>query len=107
VTQRAPLTRPDGTDPEGFSRRVAEAYNEAVQATPAPAPALAEEAGVPVVTVHRWIADARRRGALPPGRKGVAGHSTRLERTAAELGVTPEQLRQAVIRHANGRLEAR
>src|SRR5262249_17383009 len=59
LMDRAPLSRPDGTDPEGFSRRVAEAYNEAIPTTSKPAVALAEEAGVPVVTVHRWIREAR------------------------------------------------
>lgn len=73
--QRRPLRRPTGVDPEGFSRRVAEAYNDVIRttATAAPAKVLAEEASVPVVTVHRWIADARRRGFLPPARKGRAG----------------------------------
>ncbi|MDQ7910757.1 hypothetical protein RB614_40330 [Phytohabitans sp. ZYX-F-186] len=70
---RASLTRPDGSDPDGFSRRVADAYNEAVVSTRKPAMVLAEEAGVPVTTVHRWIAEARRRGHLPPARKGRAG----------------------------------
>lgn len=72
-TRRKPLTRPDGTDPEGFSQRVAAAYREAIETTGAPAPLLAAEADVPVVTVHRWIADARRRGFLPPARQGRAG----------------------------------
>jgi hypothetical protein len=67
------LSRPDGTDPEGFSRRVAEAYNDLVLWSSAPAKALAIEAGVPVTTVHRWIRDARRLGLLPPARKGRAG----------------------------------
>lgn len=71
--RREPLTRPDGTDPEGFSRRVAEAYVEAASATRAPATVLAEEAGVPVTTVHRWVREARQRGHLPPARKGRAG----------------------------------
>ncbi len=70
---RAPLTRPDGTDPVGFSRRVAAAYNEAVLSTSTPAKMLAAEAGVPVTTVHRWVRDARRLGLLPPARKGRAG----------------------------------
>lgn len=68
-----PLTRPDGSDPDGFSRQVALAYTHAVLATSAPAKVLAEEAGVPVTTVHRWIRDARLRGHLPPARKGRAG----------------------------------
>lgn len=72
-SRRKLLTRPDGTDPVGFSRRVAEAYNEAIRQTPAPATILAAEAGVPVTTVHRWIREARQRGFLPPARKGRAG----------------------------------
>ncbi|MGV9805554.1 hypothetical protein [Micromonospora chersina] len=71
--RREPLTRPDGTDPDGFSRRVAEAYAEAARATRAPATVLAEEADVPVTTVHRWVREARQRGHLPPARKGRAG----------------------------------
>ncbi|MGW6263404.1 hypothetical protein [Streptomyces sp. NPDC055085] len=72
-SRREPLTRPDGTDPESFYRKVAEAYNDAVRETSAPAKVLAEEAGVPPATVHRWIAESRRRGFLPPARKGRAG----------------------------------
>lgn len=71
--KREPLTRPDGSDPDGFYRQVATAYNSAVLTTAAPAPLLAEEAGVPVATVHRWISEARRRGFLAPARKGRAG----------------------------------
>lgn len=70
---RQPLTRPDGTDPEGFSRRVAEAYTEALLTTKTPAKVLAAEAGVPVTTVHRWVRDARRLGLLSPARKGRTG----------------------------------
>jgi len=70
---REPLTRPDGSDPDGFYRRVAEAYNDVILGTSAPAPVLAAEAGVPTATVHRWIFEARRRGFLPPARKGRAG----------------------------------
>ncbi len=70
---RAPLRRPDGSDPDGFYSGVAEAYNEALERTSAPAPTLAAEAGVPVPTARRWIAEARRRGLLGPARKGRAG----------------------------------
>lgn len=72
-TARPPLTRPDGTDPDGFSRRVAAAYNQVILTTGHPAPVLAAEADVPVTTVHRWIMEARRRGHLPPARRGRAG----------------------------------
>jgi hypothetical protein len=70
---REPLRRPDGSDPEGFYRKVAEAYSEALLRTSRPAPILAAEAGVPVATVRRWVLESRRRGLLPPGRKGRAG----------------------------------
>lgn len=70
---REPLTRPDGSDPDDFSRRLAAAYNALVVTTSKPAKVIAEEAGVPVGTVHRWIREARQRGHLPPAHKGRAG----------------------------------
>jgi hypothetical protein len=70
---RSKLARPDGSDPEGFYRQVATAYNEALRETSKVAVVLAEEAEVPVPTVHRWIREARRRGLLPPARQGRAG----------------------------------
>jgi hypothetical protein len=70
---RKPLTRPDGSNPDAFYRQVADAYRDAVQDTNKVAKALAEEAGVPVGTVHRWILEARRRGFLPSARQGRAG----------------------------------
>jgi hypothetical protein len=70
---RAELRRPDGEDPEEFYRLVSRAYAEYAAETKAPAREMAEEAGVPVTTVHRWVREARRRGFLPPARKGRAG----------------------------------
>jgi hypothetical protein len=70
---RPRLTRPDGAAPEGFYPRVAAAYTEYAPQTRAPAKEMAAEAGVPVTTAHRWIREARRRGFLPPARKGKAG----------------------------------
>jgi hypothetical protein len=70
---RKPLTRPDGSNPDAFYRQVAEAYRYTVQHTRKVAMALAEEADVPVGTVHRWIREARRRGFLPAARRGRAG----------------------------------
>jgi hypothetical protein len=70
---RTPLTRPDGSDPDAFYRQVAEAYRDVIQTTPKVAKVLADEADVPVGTVHRWIMEARRRGFLPAARKGRAG----------------------------------
>ncbi len=66
----APTGRPY---PDDFYRRVAAAYNALVSAGRSPAPALAEANSVPVTTVHGWTREARRRGALPPARKGKAG----------------------------------
>ncbi|MGH3927047.1 MAG: hypothetical protein ACRDTT_29970 [Pseudonocardiaceae bacterium] len=71
--RRARLTRPDGQDPDNFYRLVAHVYRDHAAATRAPAKELAAEAGVPVTTAHRWIREARRRGFLPPARKGKAG----------------------------------
>lgn len=70
---RTPLTRPDGSDPDAFYQQVAEAYRDVIQTTPKVAKVLADEAGVPVGTVHRWIMEARRRGFLPAARQGRAG----------------------------------
>ncbi|WP_089310347.1 hypothetical protein [Actinomadura mexicana] len=71
--ERPRLQRPDGSDPDAFYALVAEAYREALDES-APAQVLAEEAGVPVPTVHRWVREARRRGVLPPAKKrGRAG----------------------------------
>jgi hypothetical protein len=68
-----PLSRPDGSNPDAFYREVAEAYRDVVQDHRNVAVVLAEEANVPVGTVHRWIVEARRRGFLPAARVGRAG----------------------------------
>jgi hypothetical protein len=70
---RAPLTRPDGSNPDAFYQQVAEAYREMVQTHRNVAVALADEANVPVGSVHRWVMEARRRGFLPPARQGRVG----------------------------------
>jgi hypothetical protein len=70
---RPRLARPDGTDPDGFYGQVAKAYREYALQSRAPATALATEADVPVATARSWVREARRRGHLPPGRKGKAG----------------------------------
>jgi hypothetical protein len=70
---RATLTRPDGKDPDAFYAQVARAYQDYAPRTRAPAAEIAKEADVPIGTVHGWVREARRRGHLPPGRKGKAG----------------------------------
>ena len=71
--ERNRLTRPDGTDPDGFSEKIADAYREYAMQTRAPSVEIAAEAGVPVATARGWVREARRRGKLPQGRKGKAG----------------------------------
>lgn len=67
------IGRPNGSNPEAFYQRVAGAYLHYAEQTKAPAKAIADEAQVPVTTVHRWVREARQRGFLPQGRKGKAG----------------------------------
>lgn len=72
-SSRRRLARPSTMAAEEFYPLVAEAYAEYAQETRAPAKEIAAEAEVPVTTAHRWIREARRRGFLPPARKGKAG----------------------------------
>jgi len=58
---------------EDFYRRVAETYLRLVDGTYAPAALIADANGINVGRVRWWIAEARRMGYLPPGRKGKAG----------------------------------
>lgn len=67
------LSRPDGTDPEAFYRRVADAYRSAAAISRKPVAILSDEADVPVATVRNWVNEARRRGYLPQGKKGKIG----------------------------------
>lgn len=72
--EKAPrLYRPTGSDPDGFYRAVAAHYRAHAALSGKPAARMAEAAGVPVTTVHRWVREARLRGHLPPGRQGKAG----------------------------------
>ena len=67
-----PLRAPAGgrlTDE--FLRDVHRAYTAAVARGEWPAPALAEQAGVSLHAVRKWVYTARRRGIMPPGRQGV------------------------------------
>jgi hypothetical protein len=60
--------------PDSFYQRVADAYLTYLRAGASPAQAIAEDAGAPVTTVHRWIREARRRELLAPARsKGRPG----------------------------------
>lgn len=61
-----------GRYPDEFYARVAMLYRALVANGVRPAPALADANEVPTSTVHRWIKEARARGALAPARKGGA-----------------------------------
>jgi hypothetical protein len=63
----------DGRITDDFLRNLSGMYLAAVNAKQAPAPFISARANVPVRTVHRWVAEARRRGFLPPATKGRAG----------------------------------
>lgn len=69
------LRRPaDGRISDEFLRNVATVYRWLVaKGEEAPANMIGEKAGIPVRTVHRWIAQARKRRFLPPAVKGKAG----------------------------------
>jgi hypothetical protein len=72
--ERIKLAKPaSGRLTDEFLRDLAALYLTTVEAGKAPAPAIAGIANVPVRTVHRWVAEARRRGILPPAVKGKAG----------------------------------
>jgi hypothetical protein len=72
-SSRARLGRPGKEGPDEFYELVAQAYAEYAPRTRAPAKEIATEAGAPISAAHRWIREARRRGFLPPARKGKAG----------------------------------
>lgn len=68
------LVRPESKPyPEAFWRDVAETYFRASTFSERPAAEIAEASGLPVRTVHRWVAEARKRGHLAPTRPGRAG----------------------------------
>jgi hypothetical protein len=73
VRKTARLKIPAGTKPDSFYRQVAKTYSHLARGSNRPAVELAEVNDVPVTTAHRWVKEARRRGFLPPGRKGRRG----------------------------------
>jgi hypothetical protein len=69
----AVLRPPSGSLSDDFLRHLAEVYRWQVAAGQPPALVIAAQTGAPAGTARRWIAEARRRGFLPPGRRGKAG----------------------------------
>jgi ABC-type amino acid transport substrate-binding protein len=74
VAPVVPVPEGRGKYPDSFYRRVADRYS-ALQASGERdvARQIADANEVPLTTVHRWVKEARRRGFLPPGRRGKAG----------------------------------
>ncbi|SDD18284.1 hypothetical protein SAMN05216174_10877 [Actinokineospora iranica] len=70
---RPVMMRPDGKDPRAFYSQFAQVYIMAATESKRPSAVIAEESGVPVATVRRWVKEARARGFLPAGTKGKAG----------------------------------
>jgi hypothetical protein len=64
---------PGSRKSDAFYQRVAASYSARAARTSRPAVEMANDNGVPVTTVHRWVKEARRRGFLPPGQKGRRG----------------------------------
>jgi len=62
--------RPGERGPDDFYRDIGAVYERLSATTGRPAPDLAQQAGVSVSTVHRWVKEARRRGLMAPGRRG-------------------------------------
>jgi hypothetical protein len=58
---------------DDFLREVARAYRLAARKGVPPAPSIAENAGVTDRAVHKWIYTARKRGIMPPGKRGRVG----------------------------------
>ena len=70
----APITVPSTRPfPDDFYAEVAAVYTRAAARSRRPASDIAEASDVNVSAVHRWIAEARKRGYLPPGRPGMVG----------------------------------
>lgn len=80
-----------------FLTGIARRYNEHVEAGQKPGPGIAAAMDVPVATAHRWIYEARKRGALPPATPGLAsGHTPKqLGRVGRNVLQNVHQLRQA------------
>lgn len=73
LVEGEPLRRWKGESAPDFYERVARTYGRYMRVSRSPAAEIAKASGVPVRTVHGWIREARKIGALPPGRQGAAG----------------------------------
>jgi hypothetical protein len=68
----SPADAPSGhaRKPDEFYEGVAALFLRYASETSGPAQRVAEQYGVPVTTVHRWVREARRRGLLRLGERG-------------------------------------
>lgn len=86
--------------------RVADVYLYACAAGRPPIGEVSELFGAPRSTVTQWVSQARRAGLIPPaaGRGRSPKRNARAVAVADALGVSYEQLVDAVRRHADGDL---
>lgn len=75
---------------DDFLHTVARAYALAALKGLAPAPAIAEQAGVSRRAVHKWTSTARKRGSMPPVRADESG-SHRVVTAAGDFGRSQEE----------------
>lgn len=73
ATEPPPLNHPGRRISDEFLRDLATTYLWLVDQGQPPAPEISQQTGAPVATVRRWVAKARERSFLPPGRVGRAG----------------------------------
>ncbi len=59
--------------PDEFYEVIARAYRALAATSTRPIIDIAEANDVPATTAQRWVKEARRRGHLPPGRRGKSG----------------------------------
>jgi transposase len=105
---RAPRVRysPDMTGPD--LRKVAAVYSAAAGKGHAPTRAVEAYFGTSRSSAGRWVGAARAAGLLEPVSQGSSPRLNRkLAAVARALGVEPDALRDAVVRHADGELRVR
>jgi hypothetical protein len=80
--------------------QVAEIYTQAAEAGEPPTTTVAETFGATISTASKWVMAARRTGLLQPARKGSSPRRhPALVRIADDLGVSYDDLRDAILRH--------
>lgn len=90
--------------PASHWEQVAYLYNEAIELGVPVHAHVASGTDYTVSSAATAIMKARRRGLLPPTTQGKTSGEGRLERLAGALGVTPDDLRIALIETCDGKI---